>query len=90
MSNMTHAEILTAATLLNAIHAGKKLRWLKDDGTIMQGTLRYVTDNDGEAGYGCSTKDVRTQWIRVTTSWEHWLRFADVMRLLDRCEAAID
>lgn len=89
MSNMTHAEIRNAAELLNAVQRSDKLRWISDNGEIVTGTLRYITDFDGAAGYGDPTRDVRTQWIRVTTSWENWFKFSDVLEWIDKGNAAI-
>lgn len=84
-THLTHGEIVLAAQLIDAVRANKSIRMLVDNGVIsgsgeiVTGTLRHFSDSDGSAMHADTTNDIRSQYVHVTRTFEHWYLARDIL-----------
>jgi hypothetical protein len=73
---ITAPEIVELAQLITLIQASAKITYLADggDGDTITGTLRGLRAEADLDGYPKPGQDIRTTWVRITTSggWERW------------------
>jgi hypothetical protein len=86
---MTQQEILHAARLIEAQRNGEKATWAvwqpgedpRDADVTRQltGLPRYFERTNQATGQTAASADFRDQYVRITTSFEHWLLVGDVL-----------
>lgn len=77
-------EILTAAKLIEGCRKNVKVTWAVngDVGTLLTGQLRYIERTNQATGEVAVSDDIRDQWVRITTTFEHWILVGDVMQAI--------
>jgi len=81
---MTQGEILLAAKLIEGCRATAKVTWAVggDVGTLLSGAVRYIEATNHATGERTDSQDVRDQFVRITTNFEHWLLVAEVLDMM--------
>lgn len=79
---LTVGQAVTIGRILDACQRQVPVTWLTESGDIMSGTIRNVEVSRGQ--------DVREGRVRVSATFEHWFPMADVIRMVDAGEFALD
>lgn len=84
MGHMTQGEIVTAAQLIEGCRKGQRVTWAVngDVGTLLTGMLRYIEHTNQATGERAASDDIRDQFVRITTTFEHWLQVREVMEMM--------
>jgi hypothetical protein len=70
-----------AAEVINAVQDRQKVRLLRSDGNILEGTLRAVTPAEDNPNFLPWDVPLDNAWVRVTSrgGWEVWVPFAELL-----------
>lgn len=81
---LRHHEIISLAELINGCRRSAKVTWAVDGDVtrIMEGTLRHITNESGNAGFADPRGDIREQFVRITVATEHWLSVSEILALM--------
>jgi hypothetical protein len=79
---ITIANVIAYHEVVDAVLKGRKVRMLRSDGTLVEGTLRHFSPNDGSAAHYITNGDLERAWIRITTvsGQEVWVRVPELVQ----------
>ena len=80
---LTHGQIVMAYRLIQGCQAGWPVIWSSDQGeSVLKGTLRAITPAQNDPCFASPSEDIRTQWVRISSTFEHWLPVSQVLELM--------
>ncbi len=87
---LTAHDVLLLAKLVEAVHAGQRIRWVNSVGREFQGTLRHFTPQEDTGAHFAGT-DIRQAWVRITLVQGHdvWRAVPYLALLLADGEASV-
>jgi len=84
MKHLTQSEIVQAASLIQGCLSTQRVKWAVngDAESVLTGRLRYIERTNQATGEQAASDDIRDQFVRITATFEHWLRVGDVLKMM--------
>ena len=88
---LTIPDAIALGTLLTAIQAKSKVRWLSEDGDILEGELRSIVKGSNNFDFMAWGTDIREGWVWITAKgFERTESVARLVELLQEGGFAVD
>lgn len=82
-------ELTALATVLDAVKRNARVEWLDDNGNLHDGVARHFVRDSANAYFLGDGDDVRDAYVRVSSTFEHFLPVTDVVRLVREGKFAV-
>lgn len=82
--------------LIKGVGDWRRITWLPNGdetliGRELTGTLRHFTDTEGTGNHADWAKgDIRNKWVRISATFEHWIKVTDLAKWIEDGVAVID
>jgi hypothetical protein len=65
--------------LVQAVREGRRVRYMDADGTVIEGVLRHFVPSSGTSAHLRADADLTQSWVRISGTFEIWVRTVDLV-----------
>ena len=88
-NNLNLSDALGLAVVLDAVKRGARVEWLDENGNVHDGVARHLVKDPGSVAFLHDADEVRDAYLRVSSTFEHFLPVRDVLALVREGKFAV-
>ena len=79
---LNFSDAVALSTVLGAVKSGARVEWADDNGNVHDGVARHLVKDPDSAAFLHEADEVRDAYLRVSSTFEHFLPVRDVLRMV--------